>query len=353
MENPYFLMKNNRRKIQTYFTGLLFFPLYFLWIKEALFQKIFLRKYLKEKLDLFKNTNDGSLAKKDFKKILSYYALGVPSVFGFSVSILRNTSLTRKERCCLSYLGGTSGLLDDFFDNPDKNASRLKNFVEHPESLLPANTSESLLRFLYINGLKYAERPSEIKRGALEVYQAQEESLQQKSSSCSKSFLKSVTWKKGGNAFLYYRACLNFPVEEEEKELFYQLGGLLQLGNDIFDVWEDTEQGLKTLANTTGSILKIKKFFEQELLKTLELTARIHTRRKNIRQFNQFILFGVCRVFVCLHQFEKLEPFTQGVFVPTQYKRSQLICDMQKVKNQLTMWRYFFKYQKLLFKHTL
>ncbi|MGB8705985.1 MAG: hypothetical protein WCD31_13240, partial [Gillisia sp.] len=233
-----------------------------------------MKKYLKEKLDFFKTTNDGSLAEKDFKKIFSYYALGVPSVFGFSVSILRNTALTHKERWCLSYLGGTSGLLDDFFYDPDKNAARLKNFVERPESMLPANTSEGLLQFLYINGLKHSEKPSEIKKAALEVYQAQEESLQQKSSVCSKSFLKAVTWKKGGNAFLYYRAGLDFPVEEEEKKLFYQLGGLLQLGNDIFDVWEDTRNGWQTLPSTADSILELQMFFEKELKKIFKLTAR-------------------------------------------------------------------------------
>ncbi|MFO7719901.1 MAG: hypothetical protein R6W85_05600, partial [Gillisia sp.] len=47
------------------------------------------------------------------------------------------------------------------------------------------------------------------------------------------------------------------------------------------------------------------------------------------------------RVFVCLDQFEKLEITTGNKFQIEHYSRKQLICDMQRPKNQLKALHYF------------
>ena len=73
-------------------------------------------------LTAFKNNNDGSLTPQDLKKITSYYGLGVPGVLGESFCLLRGKKMTENERLCLTFLGGISGLLDDLFDDPEKES---------------------------------------------------------------------------------------------------------------------------------------------------------------------------------------------------------------------------------------
>lgn len=250
--------------------------------------------------------------------------------------------MNRKERLCMSYLGGISGLLDDLFDEPGKSADHLEDFIFSTEDLIPATTHEKLLKHFYIKGLSYSSQPDQSKKAAIEVFKAQQKSLIQKRSS-SEEQISDLTFLKGGNSFLYYRLCLSHDLEKKEERLLYQLGGLMQLGNDIFDIWEDSRDGVATIPTTTSDLKKLRSNFNSELKKTHELLTAVGFQRKPKKKFTKLINLAIARVYVCLDQFEALAIFSDGEFIVKNYTRKQLICDMQKPINQLKAIKYYLK----------
>jgi len=337
-------MKNNRNSFTNATVGVLKLPsVAFFLFKNVRTQKKFLRKNLLPDLDNFRINNDGSLTNADFKKITDYYALGVPAILGYSFGVLRNNPLSLNERSCISYLGGISGLLDDLFDEQDKEVVHLKNFIINPEKLEPKNSYEALLKDFYIKGLSFSEKPQALKIQAQEVFNTETESELQLNKELSEEKIKELTFLKGGHSFLFYRLCLDNTLVKEEKEMIYQLGGLMQMGNDIFDVWEDVHQNIQTLATKTTSINLLRNSFSTELEKTISLLSRCNYPIKQLQDFTRIILFGLSRVYVCLDQYMALQHSTTSTFQPEKYSRKQLICDMELFKNKKAAIKYYLR----------
>lgn len=293
-------------------------------------------------MEAFREPKNG-ITDADLKKITSYYALGVPAILGESLAVLRGKPLKEKERFCLTYLGGISGLLDDLFDDPLKKADHLEEFILHPENLVPLNAHEELLLHMYLKGISYAAHPAKLKAQAFRVFKAQQQSLQQKKDTLSGEALAELTLIKGGTSFNFYRLCLeDLPSREEEKMLFH-LGGLMQLGNDIFDVWEDFREGTQTMATYCTNIPELRETFKKDLDHTRKLAFRTPQPQNQISRFLRITTLAIARVFVCLDQFEALEQASGNNFKIEDYRREQLICDMQKPANQLKAINYYLK----------
>lgn len=315
----------------------------FFLFQNIAIQKKFIKNQLLPELIFFEENNDGSLKKEDFKKITNYYALGVPAILGYAFSVLRGFPLKSNERNSLTYLGGISGLLDDLFDEKDKKVMHLETFIFHPEALEPLNNYEALLKQCYLKGLKASENAEDLKKQAAEVFKTEIESESQQHKNLSEEKIKELTFLKGGHSFLFYRLCLSNPLKEREREMIFQLGGLMQLGNDIFDVWEDVNEEIETLATKTRTIAHLRNFFSAELNKCFELLLKCHFPAEQLQDFTRILLFGLSRVFVCLDQFEKLQASKTSIFQPETYTRKQLICDMELFRNQKAALKYYLK----------
>jgi hypothetical protein len=337
-------MKNKLNSFLSVTTGILKLPVVIgLLSQNVREQKKYIQKHLLPDLDYFQKNNDDSLKEADFKKITNYYALGVPAVLGYGFSLLRNSPLSTKERSCMTYLGGISGLLDDLFDEPEKEVLHLESFIVAPENLKPINNYESLLKHFYISGLKNSENKSALKEQADKVFNTEKESKLQNSKELSCEEIRELTFLKGGHSFLFYRLCLNNTLEEAEKKMIYQLGGLMQMGNDIFDVWEDVQQGIETLATKSYNITDLRKSFTKELDKAIEAVNNCRYPKKQLETFTRINLLGLSRIYVCLDQFEKLQIISNNIFEPSTYSRDQLICDMEKPENKKAAIKYYLR----------
>lgn len=337
-------MPNKQHGKINFVGNLLWLPgIYFFLLKGVIKQKRFLKRELEPGLEAFRRENDGSLTEAHFKKITMYYAMGVPSILGESLCVLRGLPMTREERLCMSYLGGISGLLDDLFDEPGKDASHLEEFIFSPEDLIPANSHEKLLKHYYLKGLSCSTQPDKVKQAAFQVFRAQQKSLMQKGAAPDEKIIKNLTFLKGGSSFLYYRLCLSHNLEEREEKILFQLGGLMQLGNDIFDIWEDTRDDINTMATAISDLKELRKYFTAELEKTYNMFSTVGFKTTSEIRFKRLINLAIARVYVCLDQFEALSYTTAGDFIVRKYSRKQLICDMQKPANQLKAIKYYLK----------
>ncbi len=286
---------------------------------------------------------DASLNEADFKKITRYYSLAVPAILGEGFCLLRNKRLTPKERMALTYLGGLTGLFDDFFDKKELPDSHIQKLITgHNED--DANDSHELLFIRFYNAaLKNIDHPDLFMQYVHKVFEMQILSRKQKLTNISKQEIEKITFDKGGFSLLFYRSALeNIPTQDEEKAL-YQLGSLLQLENDLFDVYKDYKQQINTLVTTETDIRNLWHQYFSLMDETTYRFRQLPFPARNTNSFLRFMSLIVFRGIVCLNQLDSLQKSTNNVFSLNQYTRKDLICDMEKTRNMLKVAHYFGK----------
>ena len=250
--------------------------------------------------------------------------------------------MTINERKSLTYLGGTTGLFDDFFDQEGTGMSHLKKMLNSP-SLEEAKTpSEKLFIQFYLKALEHRNSET-IKKYYNEGFEAQVQSIKQQQPDLTQEEITQITKQKGGIFILLYRSALEAEITEQEKAIIVEIGFLGQLENDIFDIYKDYQAGISTLATTTKSISHLRLTYETSLNTIFELINQLKFPEKNKKKFSRLFSIVASRGLVCLDQLQKLE--TEN-FEIAAFNREQLICDMGTVKNNLKWLRYYLNWNK-------
>lgn len=310
-------------------------------------QKKFIRKHIGPALASAKKLADGSLDESDFKKITGYYGLAVPAVLGEAFCALREERMTSKERMASTHQGAMTGLGDDFFDRQRLSEQGVKDFIEKPEQFAGNTASEKLFLDFYKKALLNAPDAGKMKAQILRVFQAQLLSKQQDSEGTSFEMLKDITMRKGGESLLFYRTAFEHPMQKGEEKMLYSLGGLMQFSNDIYDIYEDRQSGVSTLATTVTQIADLRTHYAALLRIGTEAAYRSGYPKTNVRRFLNLLNLGIfSRCFVCLDQLERNEKKTAGIFELRSYSRKQLVCDMDQFGNQLKSVSYLLKEAK-------
>lgn len=307
-------------------------------------QKKYLKQHIQPLLDAYAAKNDGSLDEEDFTKITKYYGFGVPTVLGESFATLRGEKMSADERMASTYQGVVTGIFDDFFDKKEITQERILELLRHPKQVTANNVCEELFLFFYTEFLKHGFNGELLERTIYDIYEDQIQSLDQTSTDIPFETMMKTTFNKGGNSVLFYRALLKPSVSKAEEEAIYNMGATMQMANDIFDVYKDAQANIQTLITSCTHIADVRKVYDTQMKKAFALFASLDYSPKNKTKVLSKILFVICRVFVALDQYEKLEQETGGVFKAKSYPRKALICDMEKPIN---LWRstvYYLEY---------
>ena len=304
-------------------------------IRYIAVQKKFLQQNVSPILQNAFSKNDGSLDQRDVEKINRYYGLAVPAILGEAFCALRGSNMTFPERLASTSQGAMTGLFDDFFDKDYLSDDAVEKLIDPENGSTAKRSNQQLFDLFYKNTLQHAPDKKRVQETLKEVYKAQVESKKQKSA-ITKKELTGLTFFKGGSSVIFYRSAFSPAAAAEELKLLYNLGGLMQLSNDIFDVYKDREAGIKTLLTETKSIKDIRDFFKTSLDEYYQHAFTIGFPKKNVRTFLNIISIGIfSRCFVCLQQLEENEKLTGNEFSVHSYSRKQLICDMDKGMNML------------------
>ncbi|MEP7165146.1 MAG: hypothetical protein ABI741_10640 [Ferruginibacter sp.] len=304
-------------------------------IKYISIQKKFLQQNLAPVLQEAFKKNDGSLDQADVEKINRYYGLAVPAILGEAFCALRGNAMTFPERWASTCQGAMTGLFDDFFDKDYLPDDAVEKLIDPGNVSAAKRSNQQLFDLFYKNALQHAPDNKHIQETLREVYKAQVESKKQKGP-ITKTELTDLTFFKGGSSVIFYRAAFSPAASAAELKLLYNLGGLMQLANDIFDVYKDREAGIKTLLTETKKVKDIRAFLSSGLREYYQNAFEIGFPEKNVRAFLNIISIGIfSRCFVCLQQMEENEKLTGNEFDVQQYSRKQLICDMDTKMNML------------------
>ncbi|MBC7887547.1 MAG: class 1 isoprenoid biosynthesis enzyme [Ferruginibacter sp.] len=308
-------------------------------------QKKFIRDNIVPELNTAKSTNDGSLDESDIKKITGYYGLAVPAVLGEAFCLLRGVKMTVKERMASTCQGAMTGLFDDFFDKQLLSDEALKTFIEKPQHQSGNNSNEKLFTYFYGTALENTAKPKLVLEHLNCVYRAQVDSKLQAGPGLSIDEIKEITLRKGGASLLFYRTVFTNPMDKAEEDMLYHSGGLMQLSNDIFDVYKDQQHGIQTLVTTTKDIAEIRKLFIELLKDGYTAAYKTHYNTRNIKNFLDIISLGIfSRCFVCLDQLQQAQRLSDNIFSPEKYSRKDMICDMDTALNKWKSLKYYVQY---------
>lgn len=295
-------------------------------------------------LDKFLADNDDSaFTENDLEKIRFYYGIGVP-VVGHFYGQLSGHKLTPLEVTTLTYLGGTTGLFDDFFDEDHTSSEQLEKMLSAPNVSDAQTPKEKLFLQFYSKVLEHPNADL-IKECYLEGMKAQEESEKQLRPGLTRDEILNITRQKGGVFILLYRYALESETTEKEKELMFQIGFLGQLENDTFDIYKDYHGGIYTLATTTETIKELRTLYETVMNRTYQLINEMEFSAANKRKFSRLFAVVATRGLVCLDQ---LGALTDGPFDPSQYSKDQLICNMGSTKNALKWVKYYLNWDQMI-----
>jgi len=328
-----------------YLSHILSIPrLYIFFLKCYKAQKRFLHNSVILDIEEIKKNIDDSLSDKDFKKIISYYGLSVP-IIGEAYCLLRGKSMSIQERKNLTYLGAATGLFDDFFDEKNTPLVHIQKMINDPKIDLTTNAHEQLFIKFYLQVLEN-HNTEEIKKYAQLVFEAQIQSKRQSDASISFDEILSITKLKGDTSFQFYRYTLEGNPSPNEMGILASVGTLSQLENDIFDIYKDYKQGVRTLATIEKSMSDLRKIYEEMMYEILRNVHNSEFNQLGKRRFSQCITLIATRGLVCLDQLEDLE--NGGQFSISSYSKKQLICDMNTFKNFNKWILYYVKFGKFI-----
>lgn len=297
-------------------------------------QRRFLKRYVSPTLDKTRLTNDGSLDHDDFRKILQYYGLAVPAVLGEAFCALHSKNMSSAERKTSTCQGAMTGLFDDFFDKTERRPASIEAMLA--SSCIASDSNEELFLFFFQNALDTVPDKTKMLDALNKVHEAQTGSMKQVSEMISIEEISNITFEKGGTSLLFYRTAFSPHPSKLEEKLLYQLGAMMQLANDIFDVYKDREKGIRTLVTETNNIDEIVSIFKDGLSNSRSILAQTGFAAKACTRFFEILSLAIfSRAMVCLHQLKQLQIRTGGSFTVQQYSRKDLICDMQKPGNLL------------------
>jgi hypothetical protein len=307
-------------------------------------QKVFIKKHVEPLLNDAKKMNDRSMEENDYKKITGYYGLAVPAILGEAFCALHGTEMTKQERMASTCQGAMTGLGDDFFDKHRLSEAALKAFIQGPEQFYGDTANEKLFLHFYKTALANAHQPGLVKEQIYKVFHAQLLSRQQAQPGLSYDVIKDITIRKGAESLLYYRTVFENPMKKGEERMLYCLGGLMQLSNDLFDVYKDHKNGVHTLVTTAKNIKALRQLYSALLQIGMEAAYKSGYPKPGVDRFLNIISIGIfSRCYVCMDQLQKNEKKSAGVFDPPAYTRDELICDMDTAKNKWRSYRYHLK----------
>jgi hypothetical protein len=154
--------------------------------------------------------------------------------------------------------------------------------------------------------------------------------------------LTDLTAEKGGASVLLFRSLLNREIPAAEANAMFQLGCLIQLSDDLFDLWHDHQAGIVT--DTTqhavrGEIQVLAEKLEAQILITQTAFRQTPYPTPQIESALQVLHYLSSISRVCVQHYLRLQH--QYGTLPLE-NRTLMVVDMAKWKNWLHTARYLF-----------
>lgn len=326
------------------------YPIYFIYFITRLISNSLtkLRKsesWAKSYLTDLAKKLDGSFEDRIIKKVARYQSIQLHIVANsFSKLYGRLNNENEAERNLLFFL--MSVLYDEIIDNHNMDEKELNNLFYRPEHANPSNFNEKVLVYIHQELLNQVNDKEHYWNTLQNTHQAQIDSKKQFDPLISTDEILDITKRKGGYTLLMCRHYLIDPQNDLIDNCWYSLGGLIQMTNDLYDTYKDTQDGINTFANHIKRTEILSNAYTTQL-NTFNSTIKnlpISKMKKIEFGINMSIIssFG----FIAIRQLKQLEIKSNLLPNFKEVNRKDLIIDMEKISNRCRLLHYSYKIGK-------
>jgi hypothetical protein len=251
---------------------------------------------------------------------------------------LQGRTRTRREKWCLTNLAALAYFFDDLVDEFRNRDDSGVLWQDNPEAYGQVADDERQLALHFLQNV-YDWLPEghldAFRTTMHEVFNVETSGRQVSDNLLTINELSQVTKVKGGGSVLLFRMALTPMPSAAESAAWRAFGGLIQLSDDIFDLWFDHRDGIATLPTWYAHRQQIKALtahYEQEVAAVRAALDTSGWPRHQVREARCVIHYVVSITRLCLGHYERLAAQTGGI-LPLE-DRKALVVDMERWSNR-------------------
>jgi hypothetical protein len=288
---------------------------------------------------------NGKFDKKTLEKIVKRYSIQQHFINdSFSSLFGRNNIEKEKERNLLYFI--MVSVYDDFFDDKTLTIEQIDSIFYRPETFTAETFFEKVFIYTHTRLLNDVADKAQYFKDFEGLHIAQKDSLIQFNPNVTDEALLSITTRKGGYCLLMCRHYLETPYLPEADASWYALGGVIQLTNDLYDIYKDMQEGIITLAIRAKQYEAIYALYHRHA-EALNETIRQLPVTKN-RKSDLSIILNVIAAFgyVSLDNIKRLQANNSNNSILPAFDtlaRKELIIDMEKNSNRFKLLKFTYQ----------
>ncbi|BAV06348.1 hypothetical protein SAMN05421788_1076 [Filimonas lacunae] len=288
----------------------------------------------------------GTFAPATRKKIAVSYGIYNPMICDVFTRLHgRLTNNAEKEKLIHYFI--CSSLFDDFTDYDTITLEQLNAISFHPGEYQPTTFDEKAFlqsHLLLRNYVKDKTTYLDINKA---LYKAQLASKKQYQSQLPQEDIQQITFTKGGYSVLLCRHYLDINATKVEEECWYRIGTIIQLTNDLFDIYKDLQDQITTLPNSMTNAYAFEQFFMQQVTQMKAYIQQL-PYSKGLKQQFALSMAGIYAFgFIAIQQLKNIQGNLLQLPDLQTIPRKALIVDMEKKKNLNQWFRFTYKYGRL------
>ena len=299
-------------------------------------------KWATEYLHMVELKFDGKFDQKTLEKVVKRYSIQQHFINdSFSSLYGRNNNANEKERNLLYFI--MVSVYDDFFDDKTLTLEQIDSIFYHPEAFAPQTFFEKVFIYTHTRLLNDVADKAQYFKDFEGLHIAQKDSLEQFNPLVSDEALLSITTRKGGYCLLMCRHYLDTPYLAEADTTWYALGGVIQLTNDLYDIYKDMQEGIITLAIRAKQYEAIFALYHKHAQALNESIRQLPVKSK--RKSDLSIILNVIAAFgyVALDNLARLQGNNASLPAFETLARKELIIDMEKNTNRFKLLKFTYQ----------
>ncbi len=330
------------------------FIIHYLYYMIALITKVYLsanssKKTAKKILYSFEQKFNGHFSPAAFKGIIKYQTLQqIVLNDSFAQLIGRNTNTEEKYSNTLFYIA--SYVYDEILDTQQLSFEELNRLFENPSKANPQNFNEMVLMEVHKKLLERATNSAAYFQTFLALHNAQKDSTKQFQASISMDEIVDITLRKGGYSAKVCSYFVSLPPSEKIEQCWYEIGSLIQMVDDLYDIYDDLQEQIHTFANANLDFTFIEKLFTQQISTVFNSIKELPFPDTKKQIFSTKLSLLPALGIIALDNLGHLKNKENQLPDLTNVERKRLIIDMEKLSNITKMLRLSYTLSKQYFK---
>lgn len=280
------------------------------------------------------------------RKIAVSYGIYNPMICdAFTRLYGRRTNEAEKERYIHYFI--CSSLFDDFTDYELINEKQLEAISFQTNDYVPKSFDEMVFLHSHRKLREYVKDKHRYDQVSHALFDAQMKSKQQHHATLNPDEIQQITFAKGGNSVLLCSFYLDEKTDENTYRCWYKIGTLIQLTNDLYDIYKDLQDHISTLPNKMVNAYSFEQFFISGITEMKSLIAQLPCSAEQRKEFSLSMAGIYAFGLIALDQLKKIQGSADQLPDLNTLSRKALVIDMEKLSNLAKWFKFVYRYAKI------